>query len=423
LASNESFLPDLQYLPIFVARQPIFSPELSVWGYELLFRGGADASTACFDSPDLATSNVIADGFTLAMAGIGQDKKILINFPAGSILDGSPLALPKESCVVEILETVDPTPDVVEALSIIKDQGYTLALDDYVGQDGYEPLIELADIVKVDVLGLSKLELVKTVNRLRNFGVKLLAEKVENSEMFDITRNLGFSFFQGFFFSKPEVLPGRKPPSGAAAKVLLLKELSRPEWEINHIAEIISRDLSFSYRLLKFINSAVFSLKHKVKSLSQAVSLLGQKAFKQWAMVVILSDLDNSKRAEELSYMSIQRARFLELVSQGQPESPHPPDTMFLVGLFSLLDAILNQEMKEIISDTPLDEEIKEALSRVPNRTREWLLMLEAVERGEWSDVGRFLAENKIDPAMAAVHYLKASSWAHEILGISNSAD
>ncbi len=407
---------DINYEPIFVARQPIFDRNQDIWGYELLFRHSGTAQAAQVQDEDTATAKVIADGFSLACSEGQGDKKFLINFPQNLILKGTAYALPKDICVVEILETVQVVPEIIDACKKIKEAGYILALDDFVGQPGFEPLIELADIVKVEVLGASPPKVIKLTQMLKRWKCELLAEKVEDKQMFQLTKSLGYSYFQGYFFSKPEIVPGRKISSGAMAKVRLLQELSKAEFEVKHLAKIITADLSLSYRLLKYLNSAGMAVKHKITSIAQAVAILGDKPIKQWLMVVLLSDMAPTSKAEELSFISVQRGRFLELVARTLAPPPFTGDTMFMLGLFSKLDALLNQPMEEIVGPMPLEQEIKLALFGEQNRAHAWLDLVEAVHLGSWERAGELLEGFGVDTEQASILHARATAWTHSIL-------
>ncbi|MGE4297425.1 MAG: EAL and HDOD domain-containing protein [Desulfovibrionaceae bacterium] len=410
-----------QYEPIFIARQAIYTPARDIWGYELLFRHSGEAKTAHVTDADTATSKVIADGLSLALTGVPQDKRVLINFPSKLILDDSALALPKERCVVEILETVDPEPNIIAACQRIKDAGYTLALDDYVGQAGFEALVALADIVKVEILGMAKPQLIKLTQQLKKLGRSLLAEKVEDKETFDLCKQLGYQYFQGYFFSKPEVVPGRKIASGALAKLQLLQALNRESSEFSELARIISMDISLSYRLLKFINSAAFSLQRKIQSIDQAVTLLGKEPLRQWAMIVVVSDMDTSPKAGEMAFAAIQRARFLEKLWGNMKKKPQSKEAMFMLGLFSRLDAMLDQRMEDVLEGMPLDDMILDALLGKENAARDCLVLLDAVEQGDWDSVTELLDLYGVDSAQAAIHYIEASTWASQMLGFAKS--
>jgi len=406
-----------RHQPIFVARQPIFTGENDIWGYELLFRHSAQTNKAHIKNPDIATAKVIADGLSMVMPQLDADKKVLINFPQNLLGGEAMLTLPPERCVVEILETVKPTPEILRSCERIKREGYMLALDDFVGGSGYEPFLELADIVKVDVLDQQPAEIIKLSQRLKRYQCQLLAEKIEDPEIHHLTKSLGYSLFQGYLFSKPEIVKGHKISTEDISVMQLLQELSNEDFEVRDLSRIVSTDVSLSYRLLKYINSAYFALQQKVQSITQAITLIGVKMLKQWLMVIILSDLDRGPRDEEILYISIWRARFLMLIASVLQRISYSPDTMFMLGLFSKLDALLNQQMEEILESLPLEDEIVNGLCGQPNSAHDFLCLSRAIEEGDWFLAEKLFEKYSLDPQRAALAHNQARDWAHEMLG------
>jgi len=412
--SDEGTGPD----NVYVARQPVFDREMNIWGYELLFREGAGSQSAAFQDGDLATSRVIADGFGLATEWLRENQRVLINYPASMLLGGSPRALPPETAVVEILETVRPDREILEICIQLKEEGYSLALDDFVGSPGYEPLLELADLVKVDVLGMHRDELERIVNDLQRHKCLLLAEKVEDLEMFDCCRELGFSYFQGFFFSRPQLVSGKKLSSSRISKVNLLQELGRPDLDFTRISEIIKGDVSLSYRLLRYINSPGMGLAYDVKSISQAVTMLGQRRIAAWLRVLVLADMDPSPRARELLFFCLQRAWFLEAVCDRGEAVCMESDSMFLLGLFSSLDALLAQPMEEIVQKISLDERLRDVLMGRNPEMQAWLDLAMAGERGQWDIVERTLKHLGVSREDAARIQNQATARARQFLDL-----
>ncbi len=418
LVFNEA---EINFHPIFVARQPIFTHEETVWGYELLFRHSDQVNAATVPDQVVATAKVLADGFTMATHNLARDKKILINFPQQLLLDGIPLALPSELCIVEILETVAPVPEVIAACRKLKEAGYILALDDFVGEPGFEPFLELADLVKVDILGRKGPEIIKIAQGLRNYPCRLLAEKVEDRATYQLTRSLGFSYFQGYLFSKPEMVRGRKISSNNAARIPLLRELANEEYTLGKLARIIGQDVSLSYRLLQHINSSFYALPQRIQSIIQATTLMGGRALRHWLMAIVLSDLDQEPRGQELVFTAVCRARFLEQLACRAKAMPYGAATMFLLGLFSNLDAILGLEMAEIMTGMPFSEEIKAALCGSQNDPRQWLALAAAIEIGDWPAVESLLLCHRLSPATVALLHSRAQTWARDLLTTSRS--
>ncbi|GFK93987.1 hypothetical protein NNJEOMEG_01825 [Fundidesulfovibrio magnetotacticus] len=390
---------------VFVARQPIFDRNMKVWGYELLYRHGAEAGQAMFVDGDHATSKVIADGVTLGRTGLEPHEKTLVNFPMNLILDGFGFALPPESCVIEILETVEPTPEVLEALRRLKRAGYTLALDDFVGQPQHAPFLELADIIKVDVLALPEAQLPGLAARLGGGRRMLLAEKVEDARTHQKTLELGFSFFQGYFFRKPEIVRGRKLSSSEMSKVKLLKELADEDFDPGVVSKIIEGDISLSYRLLRYINSAAFGRRESIESIRQAIMILGQRNLAKWLQAVLMSDLNPTAKGKELVFLSVRRAKFLELVGRMLADPPARPDALFVLGLFSLLDALLGQPMDELLKDLPLPPALADALRGGDNQARELLTLAKDLESADWQAARQVLdGLHMPGPTASALH-------------------
>ena len=403
---------------VFVARQPVFHADETLWGYELLFRSGEGNVANVIDGSQ-ATASVIADGLTLAMEGMSLGMRILINFPEQLLVDDVGFALPKDACIVEILEDVHPTQEALSAARRLKDAGYTIAVDDYSGQPELLPFLKMADILKVDILELGNdLDRVRqTIQDLPVREITLLAEKVEDKPTFLALKDMGFKLFQGFFFSKPEILPGKKLSSNEITKLQLLSELSAVEFEPRRLAEILESDPSLSYRLFRYINSVGFGLRSKVTSLKRAIDMMGLIQAKQWLRTAILSDLNPAPTAGELAFMSVHRAKFLESLCE-KAELGHAckPDTMFITGLFSLLDAMLGLEMEDILKKLPLDESIGQALR---GDTGSCLPLVRSYERGEWGKTILLLHELGLSPDQADLLYAQSGNWAQRMVGFS----
>jgi len=407
--------PEQLYDKICVARQPIFTSDLNIWGYELLFRQEEDMQAAVFTDGVQATSQIIADGFQLAASGLRSGSLALINFPRSVLLGDAPFVLPPDRCVVEILETVKPEPGVLQACHELKKRGYLLALDDYEGDTSLKELCNLADIIKVDVLHKSPIQVRQIVRNLTGCSAALLAEKVESREVFQVCKGLGFTYFQGFFFHRPEIIPGRKLSAGQMAKIKLIRELGSLDTDPGRLVEIIQTDLAISYRLLKYINSAFFGLQVEVTSIQRAVAMLGCQNMRQWLQVVILSDINTTDKAIELVRISVQRARFLQLLAMRHP-TPFDQDSMFLLGFFSLLDAILDQPMDVVLEEIPLDSGIRKALTSSGGPDAVWLELLDEIDRCNWPRLSA--KADEIGICMTLVSRLSSDSvaWANSVL-------
>ncbi|WP_291326449.1 EAL and HDOD domain-containing protein [Desulfovibrio sp. UCD-KL4C] len=414
MSKSELFLDSF-----FVARQPVFTRERAVWGYELLFRNSEFSTTAeigaAVADDDAATSQVIADGFGLIQEDLAKGQRLLVNFSRNMLLEYAADLLPPEICVVEILETVNPDPDILEALKSLKDQGYTLALDDYIGQEGFEAFIKITDIIKVDCLGLPIEELKDLVLNLRQYECILLAEKVEDTEMFDLCMELGFDLFQGFFFSRPETVLGKKMSSNNLNRMQLLRSISGSEFNVEDLSTAINSDVSISYRLLRFMNSPYFGLPHMVSSIQQAVVLIGYKKLASWLRVILLSDMCSGTASSELAFLSIKRAKFLELLSLEFGSAGMSSDSMFLLGLFSLLDVLLGKPMKSLLEELPIEEDLMAALCGESSIASVWLDLVVAFEKAKWESVSSIILSQNLSPSSVARNHLAAMQWANEI--------
>ncbi len=403
--------------PVFVARQPIVDHESQVYGYELLFRSGASATTGRMADADTATSKVLADGFPLVLETLLEPKKLFINFTQGLLLKMAPLALPPEMCVVEILEDVAPVPEVVTACRDIKAAGYMLAVDDFVGQPELAPFVDMADIVKVDVLGQTTARITALAAPLLSRGISLLAEKVEDRAAYDAAKKLGFRYFQGYYFSHPEMVSGRKPPMGVVSKVRLLRELAHPDNDGGRLEAILSSDPGLSFRLLKYLNSAAFFRLNTITSLSHAMAIMGQNPLRKWLMAVVLSDMAHTPMGREISFQSLTRAKFLEVLSGYPGMTPHSPESMFMMGLFSRMDALTGHSMAEVTAQLPLDDDLLAALRGQPSQPGKMLELLGELEHGNWNTALPIFTDMNIDPAYAARNYAASLAWAKDILG------
>ena len=410
---------------IFVARQPIFAKDRSLWGYELLFRDSGSATAAKFSDPDDATSRVIADGYTLARASLAPEVRTLINFPERLLLSRFAQAMPAESCVVEVLESVSPSKQVLAALGALRMKGYTLALDDYAGQASLDPFLAVVQVVKVDFakLGYERKRILKLASQLRQPGRILLAEKVETPEDFDFARMLGFELFQGFFFAVPEIIPGRKISAAEGARLQLMHELGRDEFDVRRLTAAIEQDVSLTYRLFRFINSAMFSPGMTVDSVERAVVMLGQRQLVQWLRVVLLTETVQTPPARELVHLSACRARFLDLLCKASAACRMPSESLFLLGMFSLLDALFGQPMAEVLTHMPLPPGIREALVERAGDLVAWLDLALHYERHDWQQVIPLLAAVRLDFQAADRIYVQAQAWAQGVLHTATAQD
>lgn len=397
----------------FIARQPIFDRNGKVYAYELLFRSGLHNYFDC-DDQDHAAASVIANSSLLfGLNEMTSHSKAFINCTRKVLLDDYITVLPKEQAVVEILEHVEPDQDIVTACRRLKDQGYTLALDDFVYHKNYEPLLELADIIKVDFLLSDLDEQRRLAEMFIPRGIRMLAEKVETHEVYEEAKKMGYQLFQGYFFAKPVIVSRKDIPTNKLQFLRILKDVHAEEVDFKKLAQTIQSEVSLSYKLLKLINSAAFALRHKVTSILQALSLLGIREIRSWVSLLSISQMADDKPAE-LVVSSLVRARFCEQAANSCGLGGRKSD-MFLMGLFSLLDVIMSRPLEEILREITIEEDIQAALTGDPGTMRTMLDLIVAIEKAEWEKVSLLAQQLQADEAQLCEAYMNAVKWAQEI--------
>jgi len=382
--SDKDELSTLDLEQVFVARQPIFTTNMNIWGYELLFRHSSKAQAAIFTDCNKATAQVITDGFAIANKGLPSKIRMCVNFSKQMILDDIPYSFPNGQ-VIELLEDIIPDNEFVEKCLELK-KSHLIAVDDYTGQKGWEKILKLANIIKVDVLNLTEKDLDCIIADLQTFQGKLLAEKVEDQSMFSFTKKLGFHFFQGFFFGKPQVVKSRKLSSNEMARLQILNELGQKEISQKRLNNIIQSDISITYRLLTYINSPGFDLINKVSSIEHALKMLGENMIRQWLRVLIIADFDTTPKGQEVIQISATRAFFLKNLTQFYTP-PLVVDSLFTIGLLSMIDTLLNQPIAVILEQIPLQDEIKDVLVGKDSEATNWLILAKYIEAGQWQKV------------------------------------
>lgn len=393
------------YETFYVARQSILTLDKEVFGYELLFRNNQEARTAEIVDPQHATRSVASCGFLRSSEDLLADQKLFINFTANLILEGAPYGLPRNKVVLEILETVDVTPELVQAVIKLRDDGYIFAIDDYTGDPSFDELLPLAAIIKVDLMGVDEKLLPGVVQKARHPEVTLLAEKVEDAKTFMRCKSLGFELFQGYFFSKPVNLEGRRPPAASAGKLRILQKLNE-ELSLEQLTELVQSDPSLAYRLLRFLNSSAFSFLHEITSISHAVRLIGIDQVKHWLRLVVVAELKAKEASPELLMMSITRAKYLETLADEKDK-----DSFFLLGLISLMDVVMQLPMSEVLLHLPLEQRLADALEEKPGQLHEYLESARALERAEWSAVDEFIGKHDFDPSYVKQSWAEALVW------------
>ena len=393
----------------YVARQPIFDREENVFGYELLFRDGLEnafsgdtdeASRATLDRSLLMGLDILCDG-----------RRAFVNCTRDTLIKGLVTLLPSASTIVEVLESVPADPDVIAACRNLKEAGYLIALDDYVANDAREQLAELADIIKVDVKLTTDGQQCALIKEYGPWRCRMLAEKIETQKDFARAQEQGFIYFQGFFFRRPEMLNTRDLPANRWNYLRLLQEVSRPELDLAELENLIKAEASVCYRLLRYLNSAVFGLKSEIHSVRHALSMLGEREVRRWVRLVAAVGAGREKTTD-LVLSALVRGRFGELL---QPVVPHGESDLFLLGLLSLIDAMLELPMPEVLERVPLDHATKAVLLGQPSLLRPVYQLMLAHESGEWEASAQLSEAMHLDPEEVANYYWRAQQWAYEV--------
>jgi c-di-GMP phosphodiesterase len=310
-------------------------------------------------------------------------------------------SLPADRVVLELLEHQLVDRRLLACIADFRDAGYVLALDDFVYEPGSEPLLELADFVKLEFPSVSPDDLSRQVELLKRFGVKIVAEKVETPEQFQVGLDAGCDLFQGYFFCRPELIRNRAIAANGLALVRLASVLQDPSLQLDDLERLISSDVALGYRLLRYINSAYFGMSQRISSIMHAVTLLGLQNVKQWAMLTTFAAIEN--KPPELFLTALVRARFCELAGTAQDGAPRE---RFTLGLFSVLDALLDTDMESAVALLPLPPRMREALVNHSGPGR-LLECVEAIEQGSFTALVRQLDR-------ATRHYVAALAWAED---------
>jgi EAL and modified HD-GYP domain-containing signal transduction protein len=416
MAAPTPGLPQKQLRPgtRFIARQAILTREEQVFGYELLFRGGVEnffnaadtdineASRSTLDSSILMGLDVLCDG-----------RRAFINCTREVLLKDFILLLPSSQTVAEILESVPPDGEVVAACQRLKEAGYMIALDDFGMDDPRASLTDFADIIKVDMKCTTVADRAALIKQYGPWRCRMLAEKVETQEEFHETRQAGFLYFQGYFFRRPEMMTTREVPANRVHYLRMIQAVSSAELDLREVENLIKSEASLCYRLLRYMNSAAFAFAHEIHSVRHALSLLGEKEIRRWVRLVAMMGAGKDK-SSDLVLTALVRARFCELLAD---KVPHGNSDLFLMGLLSLMDAILELPMAQVLENIPLDIETKSVLMGKASRLRPLYQLMLAWESGEWESAAQLAQQLGLKENDASDTNWQAMQWAREVSG------
>lgn len=402
---------------VFVARQPIFDAQGNVYAYELLYRRNSTTTIADGDTGDVMASEVFVHTFlSIGIDRVTGGVPAFLNFTRAMLLRRVYQLFNPKDVVIELLETVSPDAEVVAACQAMVDAGYMLALDDFVFEPAYEPLLKIASIVKLDVLNKAAAELATVIQQLKPYRARLLAEKVETADVREECHSQGCTLFQGYYFSKPEIL-SQRDLSAAQLTILrlmnLLRDTDSPDGKIE---AAFRTDLSLTYKLLRAVNSAAMGGRG-IESIRHAVQLVGRAEMHKWLSLLLVTSVSRGGGMnDEVVHTAIRRARMCELIALDRGDK-HGAEALFMVGLFSLLDAILRTPLAELLERIELAPEIRRALLLRTGPFAPTLSLVEAYERGAWDAASGEAALLGIAPQKVTDLYLSSLAWSRDQLG------
>ena len=400
-----------------IARQPVFNRRKEVFGYELLFRDGNADFFPGIDG-DLATAQVLHNSFlNYGFENLTNGKPALINFTENLLLQDLPLLFPRDKVIVEILETIEPTEGILDACRRLIRHGFTLALDDFVFEERYQALVDMAGLIKIDFRAASLESIQDALSSMGRTRARLLAEKVETHAEFEQAVAMGFTLFQGYFFSKPETVSSRDIRANKASLLAVIAEISGDDCNIENLERHFKSDVSLSVKLLQMVNSAFYQRVGNITSLRHALSYLGCRDISRLATIIVISDLAGDKPTELLR-QSLLRARFCELLSDHLPVDGDTGTEAFLSGLFANIDAILDLPMENILLQLPLSENIKTALLPGRSPLGDLLTLFMHYEIGRWDAYEGLLEDLNMTERGVTGAYLEAVRWADATLAM-----
>lgn len=395
-----------------VSRQPVFDRDKNVYAYELLFKEGFHQYASGIDL-ESATIKVISNSLIIGLKKLTGDKKAFINFNEHMLVSRIPRLFPAELLAVEVLEALEPEDLVIDACIRLKSAGYPFVVGDFAFKEQYEPFLKLADIVKVDFHASTSRQRFVVLDRVKSLKTKVLAERVETQGHFEEALELGFDYFQGFFFQKPEMIQTRVMPGFKVNYLEILKLVCEPDFPFTEVETILKRDVSLTYKLLRFINSAAYGFRVSIRSIRHAMLLLGKREIRKWLTLIALSGTGGNK-PRELLQNTLIRARFCELIGKDLRLGGSQNVDLFLIGMFSMADAFLDRGMDEILEELPLDEAIKGPLSGVEGLPRDILDLVVAYEKAQWEEADRIAKKIKLGDNMVVSYYVEAVHWVRE---------
>ena len=396
----------------YVARQPILTADEKVYGYELLFRDGV---ADYFRNPNIeaAARSTLDTSLLMGLDVLCDGRRAFINCTRDVLLNDYITLLPPTQVVIEVLETVPPDEQVVAACQRLQGAGYFIALDDFAADDPRDSLSTYADLIKVDIRSTPPEQWAGMVKRYKSKQCHMLAEKVETREEFQSAHKAGFSYFQGYFFRRPELMQAREIPSNRLNYMRLMQALSRPELDPRELENAIKGEASLCYRLLRYLNSAAFGFRSEIKSIRHALAIMGERDVRRWLRLVATLSAGQNKPSD-LVLSAMVRARFCELLGT---KVQHGGPDLFLIGLLSMMDAILEMPMDVVLEGISVDHETKSLLLGNPSPLSPIYGLMLAQEAGDWERVSTASTQLHLPESFVAQSHWAAMQWAREMTG------
>ena len=403
-------LPESEGVIRFVARQPILDLHWVVHGYELLFRAGLESAFS--GDGDFATRTMLDNTLIFGLEKLTAGLPAFVNCTLDSLTERLVNVLPPDLTVLELLETMEPTPELIEACRKLKAAGYRIALDDFIWKPKFAPLVELADYIKVDFIKTDAAGRQELFRQLRGASAVLVAEKVETQEEYKQACAEGFTLFQGYYFCRPLLFKYRKIPANRSSHIRILELLQHDSLDLDQLSQLVKQDASLTHRFLRLVNSPVCAMHQRIRSINSALILVGDDAIRRVATLAIASEF-NANQSSEILRMAFVRGRFCELAARLCALNPAE---QYLLGIFSLLPAMLCIPMEDLAPALPLREMIQEALQGAVNSESRLLRWVEAHERGDWVNSDAIVKASSLNREELIACYAEALIWADAAL-------
>jgi len=403
----------------YAARQPILDKNKNLFAYELLFRDSIDNVFPDIDGDEATSKMIEASQFNMGISEFTGNKPAFINFTLETLNQGYPEMLSPEEVVVEILETIKPGKKLLALCKDLHQKGYTLALDDYEHQSVWAHFYPFIKMIKIDIQQSSIEDIKQVIAAIQDHPhIELLAEKVETYEEYNQMLQFGFDYFQGFFFAKPEMVKTKSLSPSQMAMAELLYETSKTEFDLNSITGVFERDVSLSYKLLRYANSAIFRRRSEISTIKQALVIFGASELKRF-IGLMFAVTANPDKPTELIKLAMTRAKFCELVAHDIP-SQLDTSIAFLTGLLSMIDAILDEDMESVLEKLPLSQDIKDPLLTKKGVMAALIKLVEFIEHANWDKTTLVMEKLNLDKDKVVEHYNQAVAWADEQTQVTN---